>query len=211
MDDPTRCKTICAGNGKQCTRRASKGNCCTQHAKSLSANDYVTQVEPWTARALPVPPEGTRAMVVQKLRRRLKEPSFARDEKAGVIYAYRLEGDPENFFKVGRTERSTAAKRMSEWARQHGRELECVREWPLPHGCKWTERVIHLYLDKCRLIRYEDGEKLVDFWFSDDTPLVEGSRKQAAMHRHVEWFRVKLDVLDAYVEPLVELVRKMKN
>ena len=210
MDDPTRCQVIC-GNGKQCSRCLVKDRCCTQHAKTAATNNYVAQTEPWDEHTLPAPPDATRAMVVQKIRRRLRAPSLKRDVKGGVLYAYRLVGDPADFYKVGRTERSTAAGRMAEWARQHKRELECVREWPVAKGCKWAERMVHLYLDKCRLIRYEDGDELVDFWFADDEPLVKGTRKLAAMHRHVEWFRIELAVLDAYVEPLVAFVNALNE
>lgn len=165
------------------------GKYCTQHGNKLAPT-----------LAIAILPE-TRSAVATKIRKNISK----RGEDPGFIYVYRLEGDEPKRFKVGMTVRSVR-DRLKEWASEHKLRVIQVASWDVERGCKWLERMIHLYLDPYRLIRYEkDNGTFDDFWYSDNTPLVAGTEKGVAMHRHVEWFAIQFDIIETMIDKLIAI------
>jgi len=146
------------------------------------------------------PLPNTRLTIVKKIKKKLKEVKPQKDY--GYVYVYRLEGDVANRYKVGTTKREPK-KRLKEWSNIHTLPLITEIIWEVPVGCKWVERMIHLYLDPYRLIRYElDSGQFTDYMYANGTPTVKG----VSMHRHVEWFSVELKVIEKWVETLIDFI-----
>lgn len=150
------------------------------------------------------PFDNTRKEVVASIDKRIKKGLTS---DAGTIYVYRLHGDVMPRFKIGRTSRSVG-ERMKEWQYKHKKQVIVIYDWYVSKGCKWMEHMMHLYLDMCRLIRYDNNgdDTFVDFYFSDRTPLIPGSVMGNAMHKHVEWFAVEWKYIEQVAQALVRFI-----
>ena len=216
MDVPsTRCEAF-TQQGKQCTRRGksidwSGKNVCKQHFFGHHAVISVRDPEPWEARGMAAPSDKLRTHVLQKLRRKLKNgprPSTPRSgNRGGSIYVYCLEDDEhEHLYKVGMTSDSVD-KRLQAWARKHkGTTLKRVAEYYVGQDVAWVERVIHLYLDYCRVYRYPRVRGgLESVWaatgkpLNPDTPPVS-PRSLLVTEKMIEWFALPFEEIDAVIQ-----------
>jgi hypothetical protein len=182
-----RCRGI-KKDGKQCTRN---GPYCYQH-KAAKKNKCLE----------PLP--GTRLDVVKKINKAVETVKPQKD--SGYIYVFRLEGDTELRYKIGRTKRDPI-RRIKEWADVHYLPIVSEVIFEVPVGCKWVERMIHWYLDQYRLIRYEGDRGLfTEFWYATRIPLIAGTEPGVAMHKHVEWFTVELKTIEALIGTLIHFI-----
>jgi hypothetical protein len=100
------------------------------------------------------------AKAIKKILRKHKQ-GLPRVKTPGYIYIFYIKKEKgKNFWKIGKTER-TSAVRLGEWKALHGTIVE--EKLYKSDYCCFFERVIHLYLDYCRMHRYpihtEDGVK----------------------------------------------------
>jgi hypothetical protein len=215
MDARLRCDAF-TGEGKQCSRwskvrDASGRYVCRQHFVTQSTVISVREAEPWDQRGIPAPSKKLRLHILQKLRRKLKAgPKQA--GKGGAIYVYCLEGDDyENLYKVGMTSDSVD-KRLQSWARKHkGTVLKRVAVYAINQDVSWMERVIHLYLDYCRVYRYPRimGTGLESVWAATgerlDTTAGCGPpspRSLLVTEKMIEWFAAPFEDIDAVIQSI---------
>jgi hypothetical protein len=173
----------------------------------------VRDTEPWEQRKMPAPSPKLRPHVLQKLRRKLKagpRPTTPRHgTRGGSIYVYCLEEDDhENLYKVGMTSDSVD-KRLQAWARKHkGTILKRIAEYVVNQDVEWVERIIHLYLDYCRVYRYPrsgSGSGLESVWAATGKPLDTGSepispRSLLVTEKMIEWFALPFEEIDAVIQ-----------
>lgn len=216
MDVTAHCEALTQA-GKQCTRRAksvdwSGRHVCTQHQWGHHALITVRDIEPWEQRGMPAPSTALRAHVLQKLRRKLKAGPRATTPRSGnrggSIYVYCLEGDDhENLYKVGMTSDSVD-RRLQAWARKHkGTTLRRVATYVVGQDVAWVERVVHLYLDYCRVYRYPRvGGGLHSVWAATGKPLLEDADAAAVSPRSllvtekmIEWFSAPFEDIDLII------------
>lgn len=140
-----------------------------------------------------------------KLRRRLQSgPRNSKlNQTAGFIYVYALPDDaPFTYFKVGRTEQPLK-ERMKQWSKTHGCTVELMASFGVDRNLAWCERLIHLYLDYCRMYRYpvdaDDGKiTYYNVWKTTGkpvTPFATGEPARVAKNKHTEWFNESLSVI----------------
>lgn len=126
-------------------------------------------------------------------------------DKAGFIYIYRLEADPDHYYKIGRTER-TVEKRLAEW-----KNSILVRSFEVKFN-RHVERLIHLKFDHRRIYRYPISEtQFCDVWKATGEPvtgrdalLKEGNRLGGS-GKSVEWF---VEYLDVIVEEISKIIKQ---
>jgi len=158
---------------------------------------------------MPTPSAKLRAPVLQKLRRKLKagpRPSTPRGRhKGGSIYVYCLVDDDHAVYKVGQTT-DAVERRLASWARKHGggREIKCCAVYVVSQDVAWVERVIHLYLDYCRVYRYPlAGGQLESVWAATGEPLGDARpaspRSRLVTEKMIEWFAAPLEEIDAII------------
>jgi hypothetical protein len=193
----------------QCKRSATVGSYCSLH---------VPKVEPWTALSLPCPNESNRKSILTKLRTKLRQPAAKRSGGAGHIYIYYIKEEHDAYlmyWKIGMTERSVKV-RLAEWARVHSKTkgtLLLAKTYRITHAHKWVERVIHLYLNYCRVYRYvrddEDGS-FYSVWAATHEPCPESVDNEdeegvpVATHKQVEWFHaLDLKEIDALITSII--------
>jgi len=201
--------------GTQCKRhgkaRDPQGRwVCTQHLYGHHHIITITDVEPWTQRGMPTPAKALRPHVLQKLRRKLKagpRPLTPRKGRGGSVYVYCLEDDDmPNLYKVGMTSDSVD-KRLQSWARKHkDTVLKRVAEYVVTQDVAWVERVVHLYLDYCRVYRYPrvGGTGLYSVWAATGKPLnaeqqPSSPRSLLVTEKMIEWFSLPFDEIDALI------------
>jgi hypothetical protein len=116
-------------------------------------------------------------------------------DKAGHIYIYRLDADPDHYYKIGRTER-TVEKRLAEW-----KNSILVRSFEVKFN-RHVERLIHLKLDHCRIYRYAISEtQFCDVWKANGEPVTERDallkqeNRLTAAGKQIEWVICYLDVI----------------
>lgn len=205
-----RCEALTQA-GKQCSRRASEGGVCVQHMAIRHSVISVREVEPWTLRSMPTPSDKLRAHVLQKLRRKLKagpRPNTPRGRhKGGSIYVYCLVDDEQgpHLYKVGQTT-DAVERRLASWARKHsGREIKCCAIYVVNQDVAWVERVVHLYLDYCRVYRYPlvASGQLESVWAATGEPLdgkqPASPRSRLVSEKMIEWFAAPLEDIDAII------------
>lgn len=210
--------------GKQCSRvghHVSEQGAlvCRQHLKP-AVTTAIYDVEPWVAREMPEPQlERLRAHVIEKLRRKLKRgprPATPRGlgrGRGGSIYVYRIIGDEiRDCYKVGMTS-VRVEKRLQQWARKHkGASVLKVTEYTVCQDVAWVERVIHLYLDYCRVYRYPlAAGGLHSVWSAtgETVPADNGTvrttngplspRALLATEKMIEWFAAPFEEIDAVI------------
>jgi len=218
MDE--QCEAITAA-GTRCSRVGKHRNqcgeqVCQQHLWGIHKVISIKDVEPWVHRNMPEPAlHLLRASVVQKLRRKLKQgprpvtPRGIGRGRGGSIYVYCLENDDHlNLYKVGMT-CENVDKRLQQWERKHKCKVRQVAQYVTLQDVAWVERVIHLYLDYCRVYRYpllKGG--LHSVWAATGEPLTtstttedEASAKRPLVvtEKMVEWFKASFDDIDAVI------------
>lgn len=196
---------------KQCSRQATCGTRCTQHAPK-----EVVIVEPWTTLGLPSPHTDNRSSVLNKLRTKLRQPETKRSGGAGHLYIYYIAEEHEAglmYWKIGMTERSVDV-RLAEWAKAHkrGATVLLAKSYRLRRWHKWVERVVHLYFNYCRVYRYPLANNKAHFhsiWAATRKPCPDSADYKdtaPAMHKQVEWFHAKcLEDLDDIINKITAL------
>jgi hypothetical protein len=204
--------TRCKHRGKH--KDQSGQHVCQQHLYGIHRIISVKDIEPWVQREMPTPAlDLLRPHVVQKLRRKLKAgpraatPRGLGKGRGGSIYVYCLEADDHsNLYKIGMTSDSVD-KRLQQWARKHKTELRRVAEYVVSQDVAWVERVVHLYLDYCRVYRYPlaNGTGLHSVWAATGEPLDADAakppspRSMLATEKMIEWFQLPFDEIDATI------------
>ncbi len=199
---------------KQCSRQATQGTRCTQHAPK-----EVVVIEPWTALKLPKPHSDNRNSVLNKLRTKLRQPAEKRSGGAGHLYIYYIAEEHDAglmYWKIGMTERSVDV-RLAEWSKthKHGATVLLAKSYRLRRWHKWVERVVHLYLNYCRVYRYplvetkKESAHFHSIWAATRKPCpesVDSEDTAPAMHKQVEWFYAEcLEDLDDIINKIVNL------
>lgn len=188
--------------GKQCSRNAVPGGAeyCTQHGGKPSLV---------TPKGMPDIPKENAPKIVKRLQKLIAKGPKP-DDGAGSIYIYRLAREPVelNYFKVGMTERSVDL-RMTEWEAEHKDRVICVARYVVTAGVKHKERVIHLYLNHCRMNRYPVGARFLSKWYSSgvviqdrDAEKIDEKERLVAKKKHTEWFCCEQDTLLELVHSL---------
>lgn len=232
------------GEGKQCSRKHTKTLCvkatilkekrlCTQHYKSEVKKNASTKEtvavcvvgdpEPWTLLRFTLKPRATNgARALQKLRTLLKKGPRKNKPLNGYIYLYFLQRDVDagqhDYWKIGMTTRDDYGKRVAEWKGAHakGAGVTHRRTYPTSHP-EFAERIIHLYLHYCRMMRYprtdaEGKACLHSVWYRDRSIIRDGQQqreeetdtKLVAKNKHTEWFCEELDYIGDVVRNVVE-------
>lgn len=136
-----------------------------------------------------------------KIKRRLQKP-VSKTDGPGFIYVYTLPEDGQ-YFKIGRTERSVE-QRIKEWK---GAILK--KNYPVAYQKK-TERLIHLYLDHCRVYRYQIAKgKICTIWKSNGEPVTDydatlkEKHKLSVLTKQVEWFNCPWEEIDTIISSVI--------
>lgn len=203
-------------DGLQCTNKGVEchegAHLCRIHYKKRTKVITTKEVEPWVTQKLPTPYEANGARVIQKIRSLLRKGPKKNDATSGHIYVYYLAREQTlSYWKVGVTNRSVGA-RLKEWRQERNQRdivLEC--SYKLERGCKYVERLIHLYLAYCRMARYPHKTGFHSVWYMDPSVVVNDGQQQeegdsgrlSPRAKLTEWFSAPLrDILDI-IEPLV--------
>lgn len=194
--------------GKQCSKRPVHHGLCTMHYNKAHPN----AVEPWTEMGLMAPSALNRRLVLNKIRRKLRNTP-TNVEAGGSIYIYYLSSDTvENMWKVGMTLR-TADVRLAEWQKHHSHTCKVLKkaEYVVKHSVARLERLIHLYLDYCRVYRMplddDNGRVRFKSIFSATGEAIEnGDEKGSAKSKQIEWFHASILEIKAVIDALIDNV-----
>ena len=183
-------------DGSQCKRK-TKNKYCYQHCSglssvltySLSKNHSITISK----------------KVHGKLTTLIKKgPS--KEEKPGHIYVYYHENDPVNYWKIGRTTQPVT-KRLSQWSLN---KIATLKQSYKVKDTKYTERLIHLFLDEKRVYRYWDEETRSYYTIkkSDGSPVGNSREKKPNVtKKEIEWFICEY----ALIEILMNIITQKTN
>jgi hypothetical protein len=232
------CVAITASGGTRCSRPSTKVRnthvLCTQHYKSFGRNNkkhahvVVTSVDPWINLRIKAPSDQNSLQARHKLRLALLAGPARRDCE-GYLYIYYLERDRlrgcHDYWKVGMTTREDVADRIQYWRALHGPRAGFThkRTYPTRYAAM-AERLVHLYLDYCRMQRraYTKTPTLTltqtqtpitwlhSTWYATKEPVQDAQQephKEFLKGSHTEWFSVELDVLHAIVRDVVCMLR----
>lgn len=188
--------------GKQCSKRAVHKGLCTIHLKSAAAVE-----EPWVELKLVAPSTLNRAHVLAKIRRKLRTAKGG--GAGGSIYIYCLMDDKvEDLWKVGMTRR-TADIRLLEWQAEHRTSRILKKsEFVVKQSVAYLERLVHLYLDYCRVYRTPLGDGRFRSVFSATGEAIENADEKGgvATRKQVEWFKAPILEIKAVIEALIDWI-----
>lgn len=207
--------------GTRCTRNATAANrLCKQHAKSAAtgaaaaAVSIIGVVEPWVQHQLPAPADDLRKHVLQKIRRQLQagpRATAVRSASTGALYVYFIAAEAGlNYWKIGMTTQKTDT-RMRQWSASHRARIGLQREYKVTRNVAFCERLVHRYLDHRRMYRYPaDNGCFRSYWaatgemISDAQSVrIDAEERLVAKNKHVEWFCLSFDEIDALVSAVV--------
>ncbi len=207
-------------DSKQCTRtsvtqNASTGkHLCTQHAKKAGT----TIKEPWQELGLIAPSEKIGQKALGKLRRRLRNTKKDRGG-SGSIYVYYIATEAGlDYWKVGMTKKD-ADERLNEWQKTHKARVLKKCEFKVDQSVLFIERIVHLYLDHCRMHRtptadgketlfrsvYSATGELID---DDQDKKIGTDERLVAKNKHVEWFNAPITEVKSVIESIVNAFGK---
>ena len=196
-------------NGTVCGKTAKRLGLCARHGEMKKAPHRVSEPEPWTLRSLPAPWVETSALQVQRIRQLLRAGPPAKDVvKKGWLYAYRLDKDRRDMWKSGSTEREPR-ERLREWRLAHKPHFIVeLRVWHASEAYAWIERLLHRFMNYRRIARYDTGDGVfADYWYDTDEAVDERDEKlraqRTAMHKHVEWFWVRISEIEALAKAVL--------
>lgn len=151
-----------------------------------------------------------------KLKRHLQKQPKASDGE-GHIYIYSLANEQGlDYWKVGTTKKE-ADDRLKEWESEHRVRILKKAAIKVKSKHKYIERLIHLYLAYCRMIRMpiKDEKVLLSKWYADGGKLIEDRHyrellekyetvekvleKRAKKH-YQEWFCAPIETIMQVVE-----------
>lgn len=173
---------------------------------------------PWVALKLPAPDPKLRKAVCGRLVTRLNRGPNWKSDTAGYIYVFWLRGETGlDYWKIGMTQR-TPEDRLKEWrAAMPGHELQVKQVFAVDAACvKFVERVVHLYLDHCRMHRYPVGRRLLSKWSATGAeirdadwhalqPTLKAGERVVAMHKMVEWFCAPWSTVQVLIEHVIQV------
>ena len=186
--------------------------------KDRLAVSVVGDPEPWTLlRFMNTPREENGGRVLQKLRTLLKKGPRKNRPLNGYIYLYYLQRDHQagvcNYWKIGMTTRDDYEKRVAEWTATHAKDAGVThrRTYATRHP-EFAERIIHLYLHYCRMMRYprtdaRDRAWLHSVWYHNNAVIEDGQQRKdeegedklVAKNKHTEWFCEDLNYIHIVV------------
>ncbi len=211
---------------KQCKNKAMANQmvCHVHVEKKTTKKKTSPPPAPAAPVVFPTPHPSLKRPVLRRLNAKLATLPERRSGGAGFIYVYAIkeEHDAGRFYwKIGMTERA-ADVRIKEWGRTLDKRTQTLvvhRVYPVARGHKWVERVVHLYLNYCRVYRYalpaasagsaSGPHSFYSVWATTGLPVEEedaslGPHDAPAMHKQVEWFYCpRFADLDAVIAPLV--------
>ena len=213
---------------KRCEAETKKGKVCSKSAvakSTVSGKNLCTlhlklepdAQEPWVELKLMAPSTENRKLVLAKIRRKLR--STKDGGGSGSIYIYAIASEVDlNYWKVGMTER-TADERLSEWSDEHKARIIKMSEYRVEHSVKLVERLVHLYLDYCRMYRTPCGHGCFLSVLSATGKVIEDKQyekikdegRPAAKNKHVEFFNAPLEDIKAVIEAIVGVHFKSPN
>ena len=222
---PRQCKAT-TNNGKQCKRDGKGPECvCYQHDKPPALATVTRPVLQVTASLdlLCAHKSKLRRSALRKLETKLRKgPPSVEKDGLGAIYIYYLETDRAHgircYWKVGMTKHATApGKRIKQWsAKQEGVVTQAV--YVVERGHKFIERVVHLYLDHCRMYRYPcasagaEAQLFRSTWYATGLPvkdaqwdLIDLTKRTVARQKSVEWFCGSLEDIEGVVQAVIKL------
>lgn len=209
-------------DGNPCQYRAkhldpiSKTFFCKHHLPKISSTTtIITQAK---SRQPPYQKDRLRSSVVKKIERRLKSGPRTTDEP-GHIYVYALQHEMDaqmDYWKVGMTTRAPE-ERAKEWSAKHHKTHTVVTQavFHVPtRAVKHVERLIHLYLDYCRLYRYPLASGAIRSVWAHSGNLIEDKdgkewaaqtpqERPVALHKMVEWFWISWKDLEPLIKELI--------
>lgn len=181
-------RELCAGQTqkkKPCKNKAVEGSrFCGRHGGVCKAiNAYAAKNNP---------------KVIKKIHTKHRQ-GLPKEKTPGYIYIFYLEHEKgNNFWKIGMTER-TAKERLKEWTEKYNNKVKVVQEKLYKSDyCKFMERVIHLYLDYCRMHRYpletEDSIKFHSIYSATGKVIeaLDGEERLVAKDKNTEFFHAPL-------------------
>lgn len=142
---------------------------------------------------------------LNKYKTQIKNGASENDQK-GHIYAYYLENDVKNYWKIGRTTQ-TVRKRLSQW----GKDAKLKKSWSVKHN-KYAERLIHLLFDGKRMYRYKHKGGFNSIMKKDGTVVNDDQYdkecKNDQLTKQIEWFHVEWDLVDNIITRTVDKINK---
>ena len=218
---------IITKEGHQCTKPVSKEidnyTLCTIHYKSyLRDKTKLTSVreeEPWKRLGLPPPSKFNGAREIAKIRTKIARGPTVSEDTEGCIYVYQIVGEEHlDYFKIGKSSK-TAEERTKEWQKHH--KLRLMFSQAVECNVGFIERVIHLYLNYCRLYRYPlaSGGGFKSVYVRKPDEIIEDGQhteeqRVVAKNKLTEFFCCPLDEVQHVIETLAEglqLVERKKN
>lgn len=141
-----------------------------------------------------------------------------RDSITGKLVLFLLWNVIPLIFRVGgagMTEKHVD-ERMAEWEEEHKSRVIKRAFYEVQHSVKFVERIIHLYLDYCRVHRTPTSDTketlFRSVWAStgeiiddEQNKKIKDDERLVAAHKHVEWFKAPILEIKEFVEPIVEL------
>ena len=196
---------------QQCQGKTAKSVRCKRFVSGTYCYQHIPEKEEeWIRQGYPTPSskidEGHRRKIKSKLKR---GPS--QKDKEGYIYIYYLKTDKRvRYFKIGRTS-TTVEKRLKQWEKESPSPPVLVESFKVKHSI-FCERLIHLYLDYCRVYRYKVSKnRFCTVWKVSGECVTERDEKLKdrnrleGMKKQTEWFAVKKKTALNLVKEIVEL------
>lgn len=180
---------------KPCKNKALEGSTlCSVHGGVCTAINALAQKN--------------RPAVIKKIGRRQQLP---KTKTPGFVYIFYLKHEKgKNFWKIGKT--IQLKKRMQEWNAHYGGKAVVVEKRLYKSDyCEFMERLIHLYLDYCRMHRYpihtEDGIEFHSVYSATGKVIedkVEEEERLVAMHKNTEFFHAPLKEIERVIAFIAE-------
>ena len=230
--------TRCSKNGK-CFSAISQKNLCTQHKNKEDADmlDQAAEKEKekqtvedvlqkqLTVEKFDIPTRRLSEVQLSNLKRHLQKQAKASDGP-GHIYIYSLANEQGmEYWKVGTTKKD-ADERLKEWETEHGVRILKKAAVKVNGKHKYIERLIHLYLAYCRMIRMpiKDEKVMLSKWYSlsrrrgaaetidgmiedrhyqdliEKYKTLEAVLEKRAKKHHQEWFCAPIETIMQVVE-----------
>jgi hypothetical protein len=180
-------RPLCAGQTqkkKPCKNKALEGSTlCSTHGGVCTAVNALAQKN--------------RPYVIKKIGTRHRK-GLPKTKTPGYVYIFYLENEKgKNFWKIGMTTR--LEKRMQEWNKHYGGKATLVQKKLYKSDyCEFMERVIHLYLDYCRMHRYpihtEDAIKFHSIYSATGKVIeaVDEEERLVAKNKNIEFFHAPI-------------------
>lgn len=207
----------CSRSGAH-TSTVSGKHLCTQHLNVEAKARVIVIKDVWAELGLVTPSKKLTQKALNKLKRKLGNTTSDRGGE-GSIYVYSIASEAgSNYYKVGMTEKE-ADERLAEWAKTHKARIlkKCV--FKVEKNVKLIERIIHLYLDYCRMYRTptnDNKEKLFRSVYKVTGEIIDDEQNKkigkdkrlVANNKFVEWFHAPITDIKTVIESVVNVFGK---